>query len=599
MTATLFTTPFYEGAGVSGQLGGFDLALDGFGYILDWEMSDRHRRASIPLLRPQADTGDRPGEASVNPEGLWRRAVESWHLGAGQDWNDKEEAEPFRFRTSKGIDCWTRYQITCLPDTSLALASASSNLFLATTGTALYATEGANVHRTTDGSSFTACTGEPASQATGITSDGTTVYAAFGTDRVYSATGTVFAAYITSGNPVTGVAYAKGRLVAWHNNLIYVLTATGALPAPFFTHDNANFTWVAATPGPRHIYMAGVAGDKSLIYRIGIKDDGTGLNVPLPAGELPDGEIVTDIEGYLGFLIICTTTGVRFAVPNEDGTLTLGARIPTSGTRCADGDDKYVWFGWDAFDASSSGLGRLDPTQFIAALTPAYASDLMATVTGQVPDTTTFGGKRFFTVAGSGVWKQGTGKAVGTLSNGKVTYGLPDNKTALFMDLRHLPLTGTVGVALSVDSGTSNAVATSTVAGSVTTSESIKLNQLRGGTFEWTLTLTPSAGVAPAVTRVALRVDPNIGTQSRTESIFLPLLLHERVQYAGVDIAQDVEAAYNHAVALRDSRRLVIFEQGVSADSVIVEDTEWLPTKKTEDGRLYQGTLVVRLKKVA
>lgn len=110
--------------------GRFAVAIEDHPYQID---AANFRRATVPVLRQQADQSSEPGEASLNPAGLWRRSQESWHHGAGQDFLDgksEEAADPHRFRSSKGIDPWTRGQISLLHPTLKAWSSANSNLFL-------------------------------------------------------------------------------------------------------------------------------------------------------------------------------------------------------------------------------------------------------------------------------------------------------------------------------------------------------------------------------------------------------------------------------------------------------------------------------------
>lgn len=92
------------------------------------------KRETVQVLRQQADVSSEPGEASLNPQGLWRRSQESWHHGAGQDFLDgktEEAADPHRFRSSKGIDPWTRGQISLLRPTLNVWRTTSTNLYLA------------------------------------------------------------------------------------------------------------------------------------------------------------------------------------------------------------------------------------------------------------------------------------------------------------------------------------------------------------------------------------------------------------------------------------------------------------------------------------
>lgn len=106
-------------------------AIDGHAYLCEAE----YQRQTVPVMRQQSDTSTEAGEQSLNPQGLWRRSQESWHHGAGQDFLDGRMGDtppdPHRFRASKGIDCWTKGQVSLLHPTIKSWSTSNSNLHLA------------------------------------------------------------------------------------------------------------------------------------------------------------------------------------------------------------------------------------------------------------------------------------------------------------------------------------------------------------------------------------------------------------------------------------------------------------------------------------
>lgn len=600
-----FITPFYEGgvASSSEVPGLFPVGLAGHSYLVDL-LSNQFRRRTIPLIRQQADSRDSPGEHSINPEDLWRRAPEDWSHGAGQVYFDRPDSDPSRFRTSKGIDVWSRWQASLLPATGQKVSSANTNLYLASAGARLYATDGTAVSYTTDitGASptFTAVTSTPGVAATSITSDGFNVWTSHTASGIYSTnTGTGAAASYTSGT-VTLVRYVKGRLMAAAANSVYnIIVGGGAvLPTALLTHANTGFTWVDMAEGRTHIYMAGFAGDKSLVYSTTIKPDGTALDVPAVAGELPDGEIVRAIQGYLGYILIGSDKGLRFAAPDSSGKLTLGALIPTtSAVGCFEPQDRFAWYALTNYDATSTGLGRIDLSVFTQPLTPAYASDLMATGQGAVQSVATFQSIRVFGVSGLGIYAETTDKvASGTIDSGLITYGIPDQKMGVFLDLRHTPLAGTVAISIAADGGAFESVGSSTIASSSGTS--VTAGQQLGQVFEIRLTLTRSGSATttgPTVTRATLRSYP---IPTRGEVLQVPLVLHESLAVNGQVRPLDLRSEFGFIKGLLDNQTLVSFQFGEEALSVFVEDYEWQPSSQTQDGSFWNGLLVVRLKSV-
>jgi hypothetical protein len=106
------------------------VAIHGHAYLAD----PTYERETVQVIRQQADTSSEAGEQSLTPLGLWRRSQESWHHGAGQAFLDgrqgDEATDPHRFRSSKGIDAWTRGQVSLLNKTFPIWRSTNTNLKL-------------------------------------------------------------------------------------------------------------------------------------------------------------------------------------------------------------------------------------------------------------------------------------------------------------------------------------------------------------------------------------------------------------------------------------------------------------------------------------
>lgn len=613
----LFDTPFYTGGGVSSDVPGlFPVALDGHPYILDLHpdiRSERFTRTSIQTLRAQADASNLPSEASLNPEDLWRRASENWNHGAGQKYFDRKDSDDARFRTSKGVDPWTKWQLTLLPEAIVKKTSASTNLSLVAAGARLYMADNQTTRYTTTTSTsddFAAVTGSPAAAITGITSDGVNVWIAYGASGLYHTTTALTAATQRVTDSVTGpIGYVRGRLLVADGSVLYNLTgnsvattgaATKATLAPVtsmtYTHPNTNFVWVGFAETLGNIYAAGYAGDKSVIYRTAVRSDGTSLDVPVAAGELPDGEIVRSIQGYLGFILVGTDRGVRFATVDGAGNLTFGALIVTGGpVYCFEPQDRFVWFGWPNFDSTSSGLGRLDLSTFTQPLTPAYASDMM--ITGQaVPQAVvTFLNKRVFVVSGLGVYVETVNKvSTGTLDSGYITYGIHDAKVPMYLEVRCLPLVGTFGVSLAGDQEVFSALSGTPTTG--ITSFQFSAGQNQSSRFETRVTLSRASGsdtVGPTVIRLVLRSYP--ATLSG-EKWVVPLVISESI------VVQDQTRRFNPVTEIDFLRqiqidhRLVTFQDGSQVHQVFLDDYEWRPHHQTVDGTGWEGTMTVMLK---
>lgn len=590
--------------------GRFHCALAGHSYMIDLAndlngfRGTHFTRKSVPILRAQADTANIPGEQSLNRETEWRRVAENWNHGAGQTYFDRADSDPARFNTSKGVNCWDKWQLSLLNDTSNQRASVNTNLRLTVCGGFVYVADGNTLAYTANINAspvvWTTVTGTPATQCAFLTSDGSTVYAAFGASGIYStAAGTASAA---SFNPTaaTIVGYTKGRLMAANGNALYNITSA-TTQTLILTHPNTSFAWVGFAEGPGYIYAAGYAGNKSLIYKLTIQTDGTALASPIVAGELPTGETVRTIKGYLGTLSIGTDLGVRFATLSASGDLTIGALITTSApVMNFEPAGRFVWYALTNYDATSTGLGRLTPTTFTEPLVPSYASDVMAAAQGTVLSIAIVGNTRIFTVSGVGVFVEGTAKvASGTLTSGRIAFGIGDSKVGMFLELRTAPLAGSVTVQVAGDSGNPLSVGGSTAVNSTRPDNPLNLSQLRAEYFETTLTLTRDTVVTngPVVTRSTLRAYP---APTRSFTFTVPLILHTQIRDAeGNDYFYDVAAERAFLENLLLNQTLVSYQQGRQSYSVLVDDLIWIPIKPTGDRRDFDGTLVAELKAVS
>jgi hypothetical protein len=515
------------------------------------------------------------------------------------------QSDPFMFRTSKGINVWTPGQFSQLHDTALAYGSANTNLDLAVAGTYLYVADGNEVFWSLDGATFTAAgiqAGNPAVPVSDICSDGLTVYAALGSGGINATTRgqTSSVSYTTSINAAV-VAYVKGRLMAANNaSAIYNIVVGGGAAAPtaLFTHPNADFQWIGFADGEQQIYAAGFSGDKSEIYGITIKSDGTGLDAPIIAAALPSGEVVTGIGAYLGFVMVGTTRGVRFCTETSGG-LSIGALIPTNEpVRCFEGQERFIWFGWDNYDTTSTGLGRLDLTQINPGNAPAYASDLMAAAQGAVTSTVRFGNHRYFAVNGTGVFAE-TGNLTPTayIDSGLMTVKLQDIKVPLEVDVRRQLTAGTHQVWLAVDNGGMVSLGQHDV---TTASPIYQVGSARGQTLEVRHVLgrdavDPTQGpVVYESTLFALPVPPP------GDEFVVPIRLEEedRTKAGGALYAKSVENERLFLHGLRNTQTPVIYQEGDTTYRVVVSSVKDLKRKVLADNLAWAGTVLVTMKTI-
>jgi hypothetical protein len=602
-------TSFYTGSGATQLVPDvFPIAINGRPYLID-TASNQFTRQFDARVRDSVDQSAEPGEGALNPQGLWRRSQSSWHYGAGQQYSDTADAEAYRFYTSKGVDPWTKGRLSLLKDTTNVYPTSGTNLYACTADGRLYGTDGQTVRYTSDFVTVTTVTGTAASALYSITSDGYNVFYSYANGDIDQTN----AGISTSSAYITGIeagvlAYVRGRLMVAgqgvdKRKIWNITTSAGSSannPAALYTHPNTNWNWVGFAAGQTHIYAAGYAGNTSIIYKTQIKADGTALDIPTAAAELPLGEIVRSIYGYLGYLILGTDTGFRFCSSDTDGNLTVGPLVETGAAiGSMAGIGKYVYFAWSNFDSTSTGIGRMDVSVFISPNQPAYASDLMATAQGTVQAIHEFQGKPLFTVSGVGVFTPHATNLVssGYLRSGIYRWGVPDAKFIPKLDIRCLPLVGSVTLSIASDDGSFHDFTTIDTAG-------IKEKTLEGledkvfeGEIKVTLARAAGATTGPTLTRWMARA---YAAPLRSQIFSVPIIMHHTLSVNGRQYFQDVDAELRLLRDLVENPRVISYQENEDTFSVVVENVQMQVQRianvhKTND---HEGTAIVVMRSV-
>lgn len=588
----------------------YPIGLAGRPYQLDLA-TEAFANQGIDILKPQSDDSGQVDESSLNPEGLWRRSQDSWHKGAGQTYLDKPDSDSARFRSSLGINPWEKGELSLLSDTfktyNVTGGVVGENLKLITAGEFVYIAFDSTLGYMNDPLNDIAVGGfttsniqlaEPAQNILSVASDGNHVYAALGLNGIHrTARGTIVSEHYSS-LEASLVGYTLGRLMAARQSAIYNVTASGAAPTALYTHPNPDFTWVGFAEGKGHIFAAGYSGDKSIIYKTAIKPDGTELEVPSGAGQLPDGEIVRSIYGYLGFILIGTDNGVRFSIPDSNGNLEIGALIETtSPVRCFEGQGSFVWFGWTNYSNAKTGLGRVDLRTIVGGTAPAYATDLMAATQGNVTSVITFNGRRIFSIAQVGTFVETTYKvASGTIDSGLISYGIPEDKIALYVDVRYREIFGSDAVYLAKRDGVFVLLGTNTA---LSTSTQFAANSMRSDFLEIRHVLSRDVGdttKGPVLTRHTLKsqVTANMGSHW-----IVPILLAEKeLTLNGDEVPRDVLAEFLFLAGLSTDKSTVTFQYLSTLFTVTVEQHEFKPSHLNYARTGYNGTIYMKLKVV-
>ena len=579
----------------------FPIAINGRPYLID-SKSGEFSRQFDERTRNSMDQSTEPGESSINSQGLWRRSQSSWHYGAGQVYADTADAEDYRFNTSKGVYIWDSNRLSLLKDTTQVVVNTDTSLRSIVAGTRLYVTSGGDVtYYTSLSASPVSCTGEPGGNVGSMTSDGYTVWVAFASHGIhYTNTSTgAFSSYISGSDTFTKIKYTKGRLMAASGATIYNFISSGGPGTGLFTHGNSAWSWVGFAGGQNHIYAAGYAGQTSLIYKTTIKTDGTALDAPTVAAELPEGEIVTALDSYLGYVLIGTTTGFRFASSDTDGNLVVGPLIVVGQVDAFASQGQFVWFSYKNLDSTSTGLGRMDISRQVFTNQPAWASDLMVTGQGAIPSINLYGTRPVFTVTGKGVYTEHATNLVasGTLDTGLYRWGVMDPKFVPKWDVHTESLNGTVTLSINPDKDGYTTIGVASVAGT----SSNTFDGLEPYVFdvEARLTLTPTSDLltSPVVNRWMGRA---YAAPFRSEIFSVPVLLYKQVNVRGRDYFFDVDDELSRLRLLVSNPSVISYQENTSKYSVIVENIQWKPTDSPQSPGEWDwdGTCVIIMRSV-
>ena len=586
----------------------FPIAINGRPFLVD-QKSNQFTRGFEPRVRDSVDQSTSPGEAAINPQGLWRRGETSWHYGAGQKYADTAEAQDYRFFSSKGVNPWIKGQVTLLNTVKESLNSANTNLLIAATDTRVYVADGATLRYTTDpyatSPTWTAATGLPALTPRDMATDGTNIYLTYdGTSNsfgLWKYTAADAASNVAYGHQLYYVDFVKGHLMVsgdasggYATDLYY--DPSGNIAGDDYTHPIATWNWVSFAAGQNAIYVAGYAGTRGAIYKITITSAGV-LDQPVVALELPSGEIPLVVYGYLGGILIGTNKGVRYATTDSASNLVAGALIPTTGSVVSfTADERYVWFNWSQYDGTSTGLGRLDLSTFISTNTPAHASDLMLTSTANVLAVATFNNKRIFSVSADGIYVEDSANLVTTaeLTTGTYRWGIPDRKFVAKFDTRTTPLYGTITPSISLDSGTYQSMTPHDLAlstESVATGPQSKFIEAR---FKLDFTRA-SALVGPTLTRWMARA---YATPARSQVFRVPILMHHRLQVHDTEYYFDVETELQALRDLVTNPRVINYQENTETYSVVMEDLEFQVIDGYQSNWDLEGTCTVTMRSV-
>lgn len=368
-------------------------------------------RRTAPFKKDQFDSTNEPGEQSLT--GWWIRSQLSFHGGCGINFfdpNDNDTVEHYRFADSKGVNVWTKGEVSLLNNVTQGhvttgslrttgifqsnprpFQSMRSIKWNSTSGVLVWDgydvdkidTTGTETHfidynAGTDSPVYAIC--DDGSYAYWITNTATkkTVYKKALTSTSATANTFMFDEINVIENAT--MEYVKDRIVMCADNKVYEFaTSAVAMPTAVYTHPTSTHIYTSITASGPAIYIAGYNGIQSSIQKFTLNTSGAmpTLTSAITAAELPVGEVVHKIYYYLGYMMIGTNKGVRVATVNDqDGSLAYGPLIVETDQPCYDfaARDHFVWCATSV--DGNPGVIRIDLSTEVETLRFAWANDI-------------------------------------------------------------------------------------------------------------------------------------------------------------------------------------------------------------------------------
>ena len=431
---------------------GYDMAIAGLPFFIAASDDSPYRRVTAKYRKEQYDQTREAGEQSLT--GWWFRSQSTFHLGAGIKYFEpaQDESLRFQFTESKGVDVFTKGQVTLLNTTaSFYSGAAVPQLIGVNDGTSdcIVLTDGTAIKKITSaGSSTTYTQAGTASTIYSLTTNGKQYFFINGTHvhRGNLAGSTSDTEIYNASSTTRGtIRFVKQRLIAAINNKIYELDAnnsSGALPTVLFTHPNTSWVWSSISEGPSAIYISGYDpnGTSSSVFKIQLDVTNSNalgfpsLETPTAIIDLPDGERINDFDVYLGtYAVLATNKGFRVGVSDANGNIQYGPLLfDQAGCNSIAFKDRFAYIA-TTIDGEA-GLVKVDLSTTVIAnsLVFPWAWDLIASGVAAASSQVAFFGNtdRAAFTSGNVVYAESTTNKVttGYLQTGFIRYNTLENK---------------------------------------------------------------------------------------------------------------------------------------------------------------------------
>ena len=437
----------YSATGVN-----YDMAIAGLPFFIAASDDSPYRRVTAKYRKEQYDQTREAGEQSLT--GWWFRSQSTFHLGAGIKYFEPAQDESLRFQytESKGVDVFTKGQVTLLNSTASFVSATTPQLIGVNDGTddCIFFTDGTALKKqaTSAGSPTTISQAGTPSTIYSLTTNGSSYYFINGTHVHKGSVGAtpadaeIYNATVTRAT----IRYVKQRLIAAIGPTIYELDATRTsstgLPTAFFTHPNSSWVWSSISEGPGAIYISGYDpnGTSSSVFKIVLDLTSANslgfptLETPTVIIDLPEGERINDFDVYLGtYAVLATSKGFRVGVSDTNGDIQYGPLLfDQAACNSIAFRDRFAYIA-TTIDGEA-GLVKVDLSTTVIAnsLVFPWAWDLVASGVAAASSQVAFFGNtdRAAFSSGNVIYAESTGSKVtsGYLQTGFIRYNTLENK---------------------------------------------------------------------------------------------------------------------------------------------------------------------------
>ena len=614
-------------ANYSGTGEAYDVAINGLPFFLLNSDESPYRRVTAQYRKQQIDQTREPGEQTLT--GWWVRSQSSFHYGAGIKYFEpaQEESLRFQYTESKGVDIWTRGQMTLLNDTASFYSGAAAAQMIGVndgTNDCIVITDGTALKKITTGGTSTPYT--PAGTASTIyslTTNGKQYFFINGSHvhrgNLAGTTSDTEIYNVTSTTRGT-IRFVKQRLIAAIGSAIYELDAnnsSGALPAALYTHPNSSWVWSSISEGPQAIYISGYDpnGTSSSVFKIGLDPTTTNtlgfptLSTPTVIIDMPNGERINDFDVYLGtYAVLATSSGFRAGIADATGDIQYGPLLfKDAACNAIAFKDSYAYIA--TLVDGEAGVVRCDLSTSVIAnsLYFPWAWDIVASGTSATSSQVAFFGNsdRVAFATGNNIWAESTTSLVasGYLRTGYIRYNTLETKIYKLLQARIDTTNGGLNID-SIDYGDNyyriGTFAQQSTVGDINVNYPQAAQEYLG--FQFTLTRSATdVSKGPLFTGYQLKSLPAI---PRQRLIQYPLSCYDHeTDHFGVEIGYEGSAFYRmsqlEAVEnVGDTIRVQDFRTGESYIGLI-EEMDFInrtPSDKRFTG--FGGSLLITIRTV-